>query len=100
MSRVPEERPPQNRFYCYMVRCANHAYYTGWTTDPLRRIVEHNAGRGARYTRMHGPVELVYVEEVENHIAALKREAQIKKFSHARKAALAAENPLPEAFRS
>ncbi|OQB84092.1 MAG: GIY-YIG nuclease superfamily protein [Chloroflexi bacterium ADurb.Bin120] len=83
-----------------MVRCANHAYYTGWTTDPLRRIVEHNAGRGARYTRMHGPVELVYVEEVENHIAALKREAQIKKFSHARKAALAAENPLPEAFRS
>jgi predicted GIY-YIG superfamily endonuclease len=49
---------------------------------------------------MHGPVELVYVEEVENHIAALKREAQIKKFSHARKAALAAENPLPEAFRS
>ena len=83
-----------------MVRCANHAYYTGWTTDPLRRIVEHNAGRVARYNLMHGPVELVYVEEVENHIAALKREAQIKKFSHARKAALAAENPLPEAFRS
>ncbi len=84
-------------YYCYMVRCANHAYYTGWTTDPIRRVKEHNAGRGARYTKMYGPVELVYVEEVESHIAALKREATIKKMSHAKKVALAnAESLLPE----
>lgn len=71
-----------------MVQCANGAYYTGWTTDPDRRVKEHNAGRGARYTRMHGPVELVYVEQVADHIAALKREVEIKKLKHAQKTAL------------
>jgi len=85
-------------YYCYMVKCANDAYYTGWTTDPVRRVKEHNAGRGARYTRMHGPVELVYVEEVEDHIAALKREAAIKKIGHARKVKLAKGSSLPEEF--
>lgn len=66
-------------FYCYMVECANGALYTGWTTDPIRREKEHNAGRGARYTRMNSPVNLVYVEEVEGHVEALKREVQIKR---------------------
>jgi putative endonuclease len=86
------------RYFCYMVHCANGAYYTGWTTDPLRRVAEHNAGRGARYTRMHGPVALVYVEEAADHVSALKREVQIKRMGHARKAALAEANPLPEGF--
>ncbi len=85
-------------YYCYMVRCANHAFYTGWTTDPLRRVKEHNAGRGARYTRMNGPVELVYVEEVEDHTTALKREAEIKRLRHAKKAALVAEQPFPVGY--
>jgi putative endonuclease len=87
-------------YFCYMVHCANDAYYTGWTKDPIRRVNEHNAGRGARYTKMHGPVELVYVEEVEDHIAALKREAQIKKMGHAKKAALANANSIPTEFCS
>jgi len=86
-------------YYCYMVRCANEAYYTGWTTDPLRRAKEHNAGRGARYTHMNGPVKLVYVEEVADHSTALKREAQIKGYTHARKAALVDAQPLPDAFK-
>lgn len=87
-------------YFCYMVLCANDAYYTGWTTDPLRRLNEHNAGRGARYTHMNGPVRLVYVEEVEDHSAALIREAQIKRLSHARKAALAVDNPLPDTYQT
>ena len=85
-------------YFCYMVRCSNEAFYTGWTTDPLRRVQEHNAGRGARYTKMHGPVELVYVEEVEDHSAALKREAQIKRYTHQRKAGLAETCQVPAAF--
>lgn len=85
-------------YYCYLLRCANGSYYTGWTTDPNRRVREHNAGRGARYTRMNGPVELVYVEEVEDHSAALKREAQIKRYGHTRKAALVQSNELPSEF--
>ena len=87
-------------YYCYMVQCANNAFYTGWTTDPVRRVKEHNAGRGARYTQMHGPVTLVYVEEVEDHGTALKREIQIKHYSHQKKAKMAEESPLPEQFLS
>ena len=98
MSCMPPEATPETCYFCYMVQCANGALYTGWTTDPLRRLAEHNAGRGARYTRMYGPVTLVYVEQVEDHISALKREAQIKRLGHAHKAALASDNPLLEAF--
>ena len=98
MSCVNPESPVETRYFCYMVRCANGAFYTGWTTDPLRRVTEHNAGRGARYTRMHGPVTLVYVEQVEDHISALKREVIIKRLGHTRKASLAADNSLPEEF--
>ncbi len=95
---MTETTDAETRYYCYMVRCANGAFYTGWTTDPLRRVAEHNAGRGARYTRMHGPVTLVYVEEVADHVAALKREARIKRLGHARKAALAQDHPLSSEF--
>ena len=87
-------------FYCYMVRCANDAFYTGWSTDPLRRVKEHNAGRGARYTKMHSPVELVYVEEVLDHSEALRREAQIKTYTHERKANLIKSTTLPADFRT
>ncbi len=83
-----------------MVHCSNGAYYTGWTTDPIRRVKEHNAGRGARYTRMNGPVQLVYVEEVEDHSAALKRELEIKHYHHDRKAKLAETESLAGAFIS
>ena len=45
--------------YVYIVRCADGSLYTGWTTDVERRVAQHNAGRGARYTRTHRPVVLV-----------------------------------------
>ena len=81
-------------YYCYMLLCANGGYYTGWTTDPLRRLKQHNAGRGARYTRMNAPTELVYVEEVADHSAALKREAQIKLLKHPKKVSLVNDTSL------
>ncbi|MCA9869944.1 MAG: GIY-YIG nuclease family protein [Caldilineae bacterium] len=65
--------------FVYIVRCADGSYYTGWTTDVPRRVAEHNAGRGARYTRQHGPVELVYAEPQPSRSAALKREDEIKR---------------------
>ena len=99
MSPHTPDNIPDTAYYCYMVRCANDAFYTGWTTDPLRRLAEHNAGRGARYTRMNGPVELVYVEQVADHSTALKREAEIKRMRPHRKAALAEGMPLPEVFQ-
>lgn len=65
--------------YVYIVRCADGTLYTGWTVDLERRVRMHNAGRGARYTRQHRPVELVYWEEHPNRSAALKREDEIKR---------------------
>ena len=53
--------------YVYIVRCADGSLYTGYTTDPERRLSEHNTkGRGAKYTRSRQPVSLVYTECFEN----------------------------------
>lgn len=65
-------------FFCYILECSDGTLYTGWTTDPERRIVQHNKGRGARYTKMRLPVKLVYLEPQPDKITALKRERAIK----------------------
>ncbi|MBC8337000.1 MAG: GIY-YIG nuclease family protein [Anaerolineae bacterium] len=72
-------------FFCYLLECADGTYYTGWTTDPTRREKEHNAGRGAKYTRSRRPVKLIYLEEQPDRSSALKRERAIKNFSRKRK---------------
>jgi putative endonuclease len=64
--------------YCYILECADGTYYTGWTTDPERRVSQHNKGIGARYTKTRRPVKLVYLEEQTDKISALKRERAIK----------------------
>jgi putative endonuclease len=72
-------------FYCYILECSNGSYYTGWSTDPFRRLKQHNAGRGASYTRMHLPVKLVFIEEQPDRTSAMLREIQIKTWTHQRK---------------
>jgi putative endonuclease len=71
--------------YCYILECADGTYYTGWTTEPERRVKVHNAGRGARYTRTRLPVKLVYVEPQPDRTAAMKREKAIKTLSREKK---------------
>lgn len=78
-------------YFCYIVECVDGTYYTGWSTDPERRLKVHNAGRGAKYTGMRRPVKLVYIESVESLSAALKRERAIKTLDHKRKKKLADE---------
>lgn len=81
-------------FYCYIVECADGTFYTGWSTDPQRRLRQHNRGRGARYTRTHRPVRLVYVEECPDRRSAMQRELAIKALPRRKKQKLveAAEN--------
>ena len=74
--------------FCYILECADGSYYTGWTTDPLRRERQHNRGTGARYTRSHRPVRLVYVEPQPDRSTALRRDLSLKRLSHAKKQAL------------
>jgi putative endonuclease len=64
--------------FCYILECADGTFYTGWTTDPERRLRQHNAGTGARYTRMRGPVKLAYLEPQPDRVTAMKRERAIK----------------------
>lgn len=66
-------------YYCYIVECADGTYYTGWTVDPDQRVIAHNKGRGAKYTKMRLPVKLIYVEEQPDRKTAMKREIAIKK---------------------
>jgi putative endonuclease len=72
-------------FYCYILECSDGTYYTGWSTDPERRLCQHNRGTGARYTRCRRPARLVYVEELPDRGAALKRERVIKALSRPQK---------------
>jgi galactokinase len=79
-------------YYCYILECADGSFYTGWTLNPERRALQHNAGKGAKYTRLHRPVKLVYTEEVPNRSAAMKRENAIKRLDHAHKLRLIQKN--------
>ena len=85
--------------FVYIVRCADGSLYTGWAVDVQRRVKAHNAKRGARYTAAHGPVELVYTEEVLTIGDALKRELVIKGYPRVKKLALCAPPPKPKRGR-
>jgi putative endonuclease len=72
----------------YLARCADGSLYTGITTDPARRLAEHNRGYGAAYTRSRLPVVLVYLEQAADRGQALRREHAIKRMSRVDKEAL------------
>jgi putative endonuclease len=74
--------------FCYILECSDGTYYTGWTTDPERRVKQHNKGIGARYTKTRRPVKMVYLEEQPDKISALKRELAIKKMKREQKSKL------------
>ena len=67
-----------NSWKLYILRCADGSLYTGITTDVEKRLEAHRAGKGAKYTRGRGPLEIVYREDCGDHSTALKRELEIK----------------------
>jgi len=71
--------------YVYVLRCADDTLYTGYTTDVERRVAEHDAGEGAKYTRGRIPVECVHVEAFDSKSAAMSREYEVKQLSRAEK---------------
>ncbi|PSQ17132.1 endonuclease [Halobacteriales archaeon QS_8_69_26] len=71
--------------YVYVIECGDGSLYTGYTTDVDRRLAEHRAGDGAKYTRGRGPLELVHVESFDSKSAAMAREHEIKSLSRAEK---------------
>ncbi|MEM4781280.1 MAG: GIY-YIG nuclease family protein [Halalkalicoccus sp.] len=71
--------------YVYVLECADGSLYTGYTTDIERRVGEHDAGEGAKYTRGRTPVSLVHTESFETRSAAMRREYAIKQLSRGEK---------------
>ena len=74
------------KWFVYIVKCVDETYYTGITTNVMRRLEEHNSrNRGSKYTRSRRPVHLVCAVEVENMSDALKLEHKIKKMKRNKK---------------
>lgn len=71
--------------YVYILECADSTFYTGYTTDVARRVGEHNAGNGAKYTAGRTPVTLRHVEYHDTQSAAQSREYEIKSLSRSQK---------------
>ncbi|WP_421249635.1 GIY-YIG nuclease family protein [Aeromonas sp. 603359] len=74
----PHASPPSSRWFIYMVRTATGLLYTGISTDPLRRLRQHQSGKGARALRGKGPLTLAWQQEVGEKGAALRLEYRLK----------------------
>ena len=76
-------------WYCYLLLCADAAYYCGITTDLGQRIRDHASGKGSQYTKGNHPVALVWYQRHDDRRSAARRESQLKKWSHRKKRELA-----------
>jgi len=88
LAKRPVSIPPNGKWICYILCCADGTLYSGITNNLEKRLAAHNAGTAARYTRGRGPVELVFVECCANKSSALKREMKIKSLLRKEKLAL------------
>ncbi len=75
--------------YVYLLRCQNGTIYVGQTHDIKKRLQRHTSGTGARHTSQIKPMELIYSEGSMSFSEAVARERQIKRWSRAKKLALA-----------
>lgn len=91
---MPSETKEGERTYCvYILSCADGSFYTGLTCDLGRRLAEHQAGRGARWTKRRLPVELVFSLNGLSYRSAIEVEQYVKSLSRARKEALVEGEP-------
>lgn len=75
----------ENRYFMYVLKCGDNSLYGGYTTDLKHRLEQHQSGRGAKYTKNHLPVEMIYHEEFDNKHDALSAEYHFKHQSRKKK---------------
>jgi len=90
---VDESQKTPKTYCIYILSCADGSFYTGMTCDLERRLAEHQAGRGARWTKRRLPVELIFSLNGLTYHSALKVERYIKSLCRARKEALVEGEP-------
>ncbi|WP_033543418.1 GIY-YIG nuclease family protein [Planococcus sp. CAU13] len=71
--------------YFYVLECADNSYYAGYTNDLQKRLEAHNAGKGAKYTRARGPVQMIHYEEFDTKPEAMKAEYAFKQLTKTKK---------------
>jgi len=72
-------------YYFYLARCSDGSLYAGSCMDLRAREARHNEGKGAKYTRSHRPVRIVYHEAFATLVEARRRETQVKTWSKTKK---------------
>lgn len=87
------EPKASKQWYVYLLHCADGTYYTGITTEPKRRLQEHNENdkKAAKYTRSRRPLKMVYFELCESRSEAGSREYEIRKLPRRVKQAMTDE---------
>jgi putative endonuclease len=86
--KIPAERKNSKKWSLYILKCRDGSFYTGITNNLERRFKMHQAGKASRYTRSHGPVEMLYSEACGDRSSALIRECEVKEWPRAKKAAM------------
>lgn len=81
--------------FVYILQCKDGSLYTGYTTDIVRRVQMHTAGKGAKYTRGRGPFQLKLSESYPTKERAMQREYEIKQMSREEKITLIEERSAP-----
>lgn len=74
-----------NTWFVYILLCEDNSLYTGISPDPQQRFLAHQTGKGAKYTKSHKPIKLIYQEAATTRSEALKREIHIKSWSREKK---------------
>jgi putative endonuclease len=82
---VEKGLPEMTPYYVYIILCEGNNFYTGYTKNVKSRMRLHMNGKGARYTKMHKPEKLAYVQKFNSRAEAMKREKRIKKLNHHQK---------------
>lgn len=77
-----------SRYFVYILQATNGKYYVGYTTDLARRMRQHQSGKGSKFVRGFGFKKLLYHETCRTKSKALKREAELKGWSHTEKGKL------------
>ncbi len=79
-------------YYLYILRNIHNRLYIGQTADLQKRLKDHKTSHAAKFIKDYGKFELVYTEEFETRVQAMRREKQLKGWTRAKKEALIAGN--------
>ena len=85
MANSNKQKQQETRHYFYVLECSDRSYYAGYTTEPERRLKEHNNGIGSKYTKSRRPVKMIHHASYLTRSEATKAEAAFKKLTRKQK---------------